>query len=118
MLGAVGMEDDDDDDDEFDAMNLGKIAVFSTARGTVTVYPYQRDSREVRISYLLGARLPPPSRRVQSEDELRGLLSVPFSDREAFGLVGVDGIQLWFFDPFSELGIEGVVPFLAMERSG
>lgn len=56
-----------------------KLYIYNASEGAVTAIPYQRDVREI-----------------SNNDKFQQLT---FGDREVFGVVGLDGTQLWFFNP-------------------
>lgn len=67
-----------------------ELNIYNAANGTSIRHPYRLDFREVETSKNVF--------RKQAEYAPNSLL-LPFGDREVFGLVSLDGIQLWFFNP-------------------
>ena len=79
------------------AQKVRKPAVYDTANGTTTLPLYQLDSRvfakrKMYDSWLRNGNQP------ESEDMELGKIE-PFGDQEVFGLAGVGGVELWFFNP-------------------
>ena len=91
---------------------LNRLDICNAAKGTTTLRPYQLDIREVRTRDVF--RNPQPHWILDPEHPRM----LPFGDREVFGLVSYDGIQLWFFNPNFVPDIPGAMPFRAMVESG
>lgn len=83
-----------------------KVNICNFADGSLIVHPYRLDFREVKTGK--------EWREFGWDDQITPLKS--FGDREVFGIVSLDGIQLWCFNPNFIPDLPGAKPYSEMEE--
>ncbi|KAL1996816.1 hypothetical protein VTN49DRAFT_7681 [Thermomyces lanuginosus] len=87
------------------------LEIFNADSQVTAMRPYEWDVREVAAQKWFAASSP----RLPNQQKPRLL---PFGDREVFGLVSEDGIQIWFFNPNFTPDLAGAEPFIAATETG